>query len=64
MLNEYKMIVPVSGSVQLSVCAEDAAEAINILIEKQPDLEALPYGHLEMELSKIIVIENKINDRN
>lgn len=63
-MKEYNLIVPVIGTVQLSICAEDAEEALGILLDKQEDLERLPYGHLEMELSKIIVIENKINDSN
>ena len=63
-MKEYNLIVPVIGTVQLSICAEDAEEALEILLDKQEDLERLPYWHLEMELSKIIVIENKINDSN
>lgn len=63
-MKEYNLIVPVIGTVQLLICAEDAEEALEILLDKQEDLERLPYGHLEMELSKIIVIENKINDSN
>ena len=63
-MKEYNLIVPVIGTIQLSICAEDVEEALEILLDKQEDLERLPYGHLEMELSKIIVIENKINDSN
>jgi hypothetical protein len=63
-MNEYKLIVPVFGSINLTICAESTEEAINILVAKQNDLEMIPHGHIEMELSKILVIENEINESN
>ena len=63
-MHEYKLIVPVFGSINLTICAESTEEALNILLEKQADLEVIPHGHIEMELSKILVIENEINESN
>jgi hypothetical protein len=63
-MNEYKLIVPVFGSINLTIYAENTEEAINILVSKQADLQMIPHGHIEMELSKILVIENEINESN
>lgn len=63
-MNEYKLIIPVFGSINLTICAESIEEALNILVSKQADLEMIPHGHIEMELSKILVIENKTNESN
>lgn len=63
-MNEYKLIIPVFGSINLTICAENLEETLNILASKQADLEMIPHGHLEMELSKILVIENKTNESN
>lgn len=57
-MTEYNLIVPVIGSIQISICAQDAEEAFDILMDKKDILENIPHGHLEMELSKIIVVEN------
>lgn len=63
-MNSYNFIIPVTGAIQLNIVAEDASEALNILLTKRPDLETLPNGHLEMEISKIIVIETELNEYN
>lgn len=63
-MKSYNMIVPVTGAIQLNICAEDAAEALNILMMKKSDLESLSNGHLDMEISKIIVIETELNEYN
>lgn len=63
-MNSYNFIIPVTGAIQLNIVADDASEALNILLAKRPDLETLPNGHLEMEISKIIVIETELNEYN
>lgn len=63
-MNEYKLIIPVFGSINLTICAESTEEAIEIVLDKQTELEMIPHGHIEMELSKILVIENQINESN
>lgn len=61
-MKEYKFIVPIIGSAQLTACADTAEEALEIILEKQEELESLPYGHVDMDFSKVIVIENEINE--
>ena len=63
-MKSYNLIIPVTGAIQLNICAEDTSEALNILMNKKPDLETLPNGHLDMEISKIIVIETELNEYN
>lgn len=63
-MNNYNFIIPVTGVIQLNIVAEDASEALNILLAKKADLEALPNGHLEMEMLKIIVTETELNEYN
>ena len=63
-MKSYNFIIPVTGAIQLNICAEDASEALNILMNKKSDLETLPNGHLDTEISKIIVIETELNEYN
>ena len=55
-MEEYKLIVPLNGVLTLSITAESIEEAVDILLKKQEALENHPYGKLNLELDKIVVI--------
>ena len=55
-MNEYKLIIPVNGVITLNITAESIEEAVDILLKKQDALENHPYGKLNFELDKVIVI--------
>ena len=55
-MEEYKLIIPVSGSITINITAESLEEAIEILLKKQESLEKHPCGKLNLELDKVIVI--------
>lgn len=55
-MQEFRISIPVNGMINLSVCAESLQEAINIVIEKQDELETIPNGSLNLELNSVIVI--------
>lgn len=63
-MTKYNFIIPVTGSIQISICAETVEEAINSLTEKQTELEKIPNGHLNVDLTQMLIIENKINKLN
>lgn len=55
-MQEFRLSIPVTGMVSISISAESVEEAIDILLEKQPDLERHPMGKLNLEVDNIIVI--------
>ena len=55
-MQEFRLSIPVTGMITVSVAAESIDEAIDILLKKQPDLERHPMGKLDLEIDKIIVI--------
>lgn len=55
-MNEYKIIIPISGAITINITAESIEEAVDILLEKQEVLENHPYGKLNLEIDKIVVI--------
>ena len=61
-MEEYKLIIPVSGSITTNITAETLEEAIDILLKKQESLEKHPCGKLNLELDKVVAIpvESKI----
>lgn len=55
-MQEFRLSIPVTGMITVSVTAESIDEAIDVLLKKQPDLERHPMGKLDLEIDKIIVI--------
>ena len=55
-MEEYKLIIPVSGSITTNITAETLEEAIDILLKKQEALEKHPCGKLNLELDKVVAI--------
>jgi hypothetical protein len=55
-MEEYKLIVPVTGAITLNITAESIEEAVDILLKKQEALEKHPYGKLNLELDKVVAI--------
>lgn len=55
-MNEYKIIIPISGAITINITAESVEEAVDILLERQEVLENHPYGKLNLEIDKIVVI--------
>lgn len=55
-MQTFKLSIPVTGMVNISITAESLTEAINQLIEQQEELEKIPNGYLDLELDKVIVI--------
>lgn len=55
-MQTFKLSIPVTGMVNVSITAESLTEAINQLIEQQEELEKIPHGYLDLELDKVIVI--------
>lgn len=55
-MEEYKLIVPVTGAITINVTAESIEEAVDILLKKQEALEKHPCGQLNLELDKVVVI--------
>ena len=55
-MEEYKLIVPISGALTLNITAESIEEAVDILLKKQEALENHPCGKLNLEIDKIVVI--------
>lgn len=55
-MNEYKIIIPISGAITINITAESVEEAVDILLERQEVLENYPYGKLNLEIDKIVVI--------
>lgn len=55
-MQEFRLSIPVTGMITISIGAESIDEAIDILLKKQPDLERHPMGKLDLEIDKIIVI--------
>ena len=55
-MEEYKLIVPVTGAIILNITVESIEEAVDILLKKQEALEKHPCGKLNLELDKIVVI--------
>lgn len=55
-MDEYKLIIPLTGIITLNITAESVEEAIDILLKKQEALENHPYGKLNLELDKVVVI--------
>ena len=55
-MQEFRLSIPVTGMITLSIGAESVEEAIDILLKKQSDLERHPMGKLNLEVDKIIVI--------
>ena len=55
-MNEYKIIIPISGAITINITAESVEEAVDILLKRQEVLENHPYGKLNLEVDKIVVI--------
>lgn len=55
-MQEFRLSIPVTGMITVPVTAESIEEAVDILLEKQSDLERHPMGKLNLEVDKIIVI--------
>lgn len=55
-MNEYKIIIPISGAITINITAESVEEVVDILLERQEVLENHPYGKLNLEIDKIVVI--------
>ena len=55
-MNEYKIIIPISGVIIINIASESIEDAVDILLEKQEVLENHPYGKLNLEIDKIVVI--------
>ena len=55
-MNEYKIIIPISGVITINIASESIEDAVDILLEKQEVLENHPYGKLNLEIDKIVVI--------
>ena len=55
-MQEFRLLIPVTGMITVPIGAESIEEAIDILLKKQPDLEMHPMGRLNLEIDKIIVI--------
>lgn len=52
----YKLIIPISGAITLDVVADSLEEAIDILLQKQEELEKHPLCKLNLELDKVVAI--------
>ena len=55
-MQEFRLSIPITGIITISIGADSIDEAINVLLKKQPDLERHPMGKLDLEIDKIIVI--------
>lgn len=55
-MQEFKLSIPITGMITVPISADSVEEAIDILLEKQPDLERHPMGKLNLEVDNIIVI--------
>ena len=55
-MEEYKLIVPLSGVIIQNIIAELIEDAVNILLKNQESLEHHPCGKLNLELDKVVVI--------
>ena len=55
-MQEFRLSIPITGMITISIGAESIDEAIDVLLKKQPDLERHPMGKLDLEIDKIIVI--------
>jgi hypothetical protein len=55
-MQEFRLIIPVNGTINLSVHANSLEEAIDEIIERQSELETIPNGSLNLELDHIVVI--------
>jgi hypothetical protein len=55
-MQEFRISVPVNGMINLSIYAESLEEAVEKLVEKQPELESIPNGFLSLELDHVIII--------
>lgn len=55
-MQEFRLSIPVTGMITISISTESIDEAIDILLKKQPDLERHPMGKLNLEVDNIIVI--------
>ena len=55
-MQEFRLSIPVTGMITVSISADSVEEAVDVLLEKQPDLERHPMGKLNLEVDKIIVI--------
>ena len=55
-MNEYKIIIPISGVITINITSESIEEAVDVLLEKQEALEKHPCGKLNLELDKVIAI--------
>lgn len=55
-MEEYKLIVPVTGAITLNITAESIEEAVDILLKKQEELEKHPHCKLNLELDKVVAI--------
>lgn len=58
----YKLIVPISGAITLDITANSLEEAVDVLLQKQEELEKHPHCKLNLELDKVVAIpiESKI----
>lgn len=55
-MQEFRISVPINGMINLSIYAESLEEAVEKLVEKQPELESIPNGFLNLELDRVIII--------
>lgn len=55
-MQEFRLSIPVTGMITVPINANSVEEAVDILLEKQPDLERHPMGKLNLEVDNIIVI--------
>ena len=55
---EFEFIAPITGVINIKISAKTIEDAVDILLKKQSDLEQHPFGKLNLEIDKIVVIPN------
>lgn len=55
-MQDFRLIVPINGAITLNVVAESIETAIDVLLQKQEEIENHPYGKLNLELDKVLAI--------
>lgn len=57
-MKNFKIIIPIEGVFDTSIYADNVKEALQILLDKQEQLEYYPYGHIKLKLDSVIITEN------
>lgn len=60
-MKKFNFVIPVHGVINTEIIANDAEEAVNILMDKKTMFEYHPSGHIEMEIENAIITFNDDN---